>query len=106
MNEPSQLLFDEIVRRIRQVVSPVRIVLFGSAARGEWRPGSDLDVLVVMPQGAHRRQTAQHLYREMIGVGCAIDIVVVTPDDVDRFRNSPATVIAPALQDGKVLYAA
>ena len=40
------------------------------------------------------------------GVGAAVDVVVVTPEDVERYRDSHALVIAPALKEGKVVYAA
>ncbi len=52
----------ELVQQIVEAVQPLRIVLFGSAARGEMEPLSDIDLLVVMPEGPHRRRTAQHLF--------------------------------------------
>ncbi|MDD3927940.1 MAG: nucleotidyltransferase domain-containing protein [bacterium] len=96
----------EIVKRVIATASPLKIILFGSAARGEMGPNSDLDILVVMPTGAHRRQTAQKIYRSLIGVGFAADIVVVTEEDIERFKDSDATVIRPAIEEGQVLYAA
>ena len=104
--QPSQQQIDELVRRIRSAANPLRIILFGSAARGEWAGNRDLDLLVVMPDGVPRRRTAQQIYRRMIGVGCAVDIVVVTERDIERFGRSPSMVLAPALQEGKTLYAA
>ena len=106
MNHPSQREFDELVRRILRAASPLRIVLFGSAARGDWASNSDLDLLVIVSDGTPRRKTAQKIYREMIGMGRPVDIVVATEEDVQRFGRSPATVIAPALQEGKLIYAA
>ena len=70
-------LVDDVVKR----VNPLRIILFGSAARGEVGKYSDIDLLVVVPEGVHRRQTAQRLYREIIGLGMPFDIVVATPKD-------------------------
>ena len=95
----------EIVRRIVAVADPERIILFGSAARGTSREGSDMDLLVVK-SGAHRRRLAQEIYMKLIGVEKAVDVVVVTPEDIKRFDKSPALVIAPALREGKVIYAA
>lgn len=69
-------------------------------------PHSDLDVLVVMPDGTHRRQTANTLYRALSGFGYPKDIVVVTEDDVRRFGDEPSLVICPALKEGKELYRA
>jgi len=100
-----QPALDEIVRRIVQVAQPEKIILFGSAARGESRPDSDIDLLVIK-SGVHRRRLAQTIYMNLFGVGRAVDVVVVTPEDVERYRNSPALVIGPALREGKVIYRA
>ncbi len=56
-------------------MKPKKIILFGSAVRGEMTENSDLDLLVVVPPGVHRRQTAQKIYRNLIGVGFAADII-------------------------------
>ena len=46
---PDPAILDELVRRTVQAVHPVQIILFGSAARGDMGPNSDLDTLVVVP---------------------------------------------------------
>lgn len=99
-------ILDETLRRILAVVKPTKVVLFGSAARGSMGANSDIDLLVVVPSGVHRRQTAQKIYRNMVGVGFAADIVVVTEEDVKQYRDRPGLVIMPALEEGRVLYAA
>ena len=101
---PDPKIVEELVRRILEVVRPVRIVLFGSAARGEMGPNSDLDVLVVMPDGVHRRKTAQQIYRQMWGLGFAKDIVVVTDSDVREHASNPFMIIKDALEGGVDLY--
>ncbi len=103
---PDQKLLSEMVRRIIPVAAPKRIVLFGSAAREAMGHDSDLDVLVIVPDGVHRRQTAQRIYRALLGLGFAADIVVVTEGDVQRFSEEPSLVICPALREGKELYRA
>ena len=70
-------IVQEIIGRILSVVKPTRVFLFGSAARNEMRENSDIDLLVVVPNGLHRRRTAQNIYRNMLGVGFAADIVAV-----------------------------
>jgi predicted nucleotidyltransferase len=99
-------MLDELVRRIVAAVHPRRIVLFGSAARGQMSPHSDLDVLVVMPDGTHRRRTAMGLYEALYGLGCPTDIAVVTDDDIRRYGDDPSLVICPALEEGRELYRA
>jgi len=66
-------------------------------------PNSDVDLLVVK-SGVHRRKLAMQIYRHMMGVGCAVDVIVVTPEDIERYGHCPALIIEPALREGKVIY--
>ena len=102
-HELDQAVLDEIVRRIVDVAQPERIILFSSAARGEMGRDSDVDLLVVK-DGAHRRRLAARIYDRLYGVGVAVDVVVVTPADVERYGDSHALVIKPALRGGTVVY--
>ena len=99
-------VLDEIVRRVVKVAKPERIILFGSAARGMMGPNSDVDLLVIKSGQFHRGQLTEDIYMNLIGVGQAVDVVVVTPDDVQRYRDTNALIIAPALREGEVIYAA
>jgi predicted nucleotidyltransferase len=99
-------IISEMLERILAVVQPRKVVLFGSASRGEMRANSDIDLLVIVPTGMHRRRTAQKIYLNMIGAGFAADIVVVTEDDVELYKDRNGMIIMPALADGRVLYAA
>jgi len=101
-----QNILAELVRLIVDKVHPLRIVLFGSAAAGEMDNNSDLDVLVIMPDGIHRRRTAQAIYRNLQGIGFAKDIIVVTANDVLEYGQNPSLVLYPALTKGKELYRA
>ncbi len=96
---------DEIVKRIVSSVDPEQVILFGSAARGEFSSHSDIDILVVK-QCKSRREVAGQIYQQLIGVGRAVDVVVATPEDLKRFSQSSALVVAAALREGKSLYAA
>jgi predicted nucleotidyltransferase len=95
---------DEVVKRTVKAVQPLRIILFGSAARGTMGQESDLDLLVVVPDGVHRRRTAQAVYKSLRGIGFAKDIVVVTESDIREYGDNPSLVIYPALRQGKELY--
>jgi predicted nucleotidyltransferase len=94
----------EAVRRIVAAVQPRRIVLFGSAARGDLGPDSDIDLLVVVRDGVHRRRTAQTLYRSLMGLGFATELVVATEGDLRDFGDEPSFVFRDALREGKELY--
>ena len=96
-------ILGEIVRRIVATADPEEIILFGSAARGETGAHSDLDLLVV-EAGVHRRRLAQRIYRNLFGVGQAVDIVVATPEDLKMCGDSIGLIYKPALAEGKTIY--
>lgn len=96
----------EIIRKIVERVHPLRIILFGSTARRELNPESDVDLLVVMPEGTHKRQTAQDLYRGLRGFRIPVDILVTTPADLDQQKHNPGLIYRTILQEGRELYAA
>ena len=96
---------DSIVGRIVEVAQPERIILFGSAARGEMGRNSDVDLLIVK-DGADALDLMARIYRRLHGVGAAVDAIVVSPADVERYKDSHALVIKPALKEGRVVYEA
>ena len=103
---PDPEALEKLVRRIVEVARPDRIVLFGSAARGEMGPDSDLDVLVVKSGVEHRRRLAQDIYLNLSGVGVGVDLIVLTPEDLEAQRDSVGSIVGPALNEGRVIYAA
>jgi uncharacterized protein len=96
----------EIVQRIVETAAPEKIVLFGSAAHGTMGPHSDVDLLVIKAGRFHRRRLTAAIYRRLHGVAAAVDVIVVTPEEVERYRDTPFLVIDPALREGKVVYGA
>jgi predicted nucleotidyltransferase len=98
-----QKTLDDIIRRVMEVAHPEKIILFGSAARGEMGPNSDVDLLIIK-SGTDTLDLMGQIYRNLHGVGAAVDAIVVTPEDVVRFKDSHALVIKPALREGKVVY--
>jgi predicted nucleotidyltransferase len=101
---PDPAILAEVIRRIVEVASPDRIVLFGSAARGQMGPDSDLDLLVVKSGVSHRRRLAQQIYRRLFGLTVPVEVIVVTREDVERYRDKVGSVIGPALAEGQVVY--
>ena len=93
-------------RRIAERFQPDKIILFGSAARGTMGPDSDVDLLVIKDGRFHRRRVTTAIYRQLAGADAPVDVVVVTPDEIERYRNTPCLVIYPALREGKVVYGA
>ena len=103
---PDPAALQELVRRIVEVAQPDRIILFGSAARGEMGPDSDLDVLVVKSGVEHRRRLAQDIYMNLSGVGVGVDLIVLTPEDLEAQRDDVGSIVGPALDEGRVIYGA
>ena len=102
----SEQIFAEMIRRVVEVAYPQWLILFGSATRGDMGPHSDVDLLVIVDQPVHRRRLAQAIYRNLVGVGFAADIVVVITQDLERDKDNRYTVICPAQEEGQVIYAA
>ena len=96
----------KLVSQIIEVIQPLRIILFGSAARGEMSVDSDLDVLVVVPEGVHRRKTAQTLYQHISGLKVPFDILVATPSDLEKHKDNIGLVYHAALGEGREVYIA
>ena len=104
--QPTPEQLNELVQRIVTIAHPLRIILFGSAARGEMGADSDIDVLVVMPDGTHRRHMAEMLHRQFFGIPYGIDVVVATPSDLKKYRQSIGMIYRTILEEGHELYAA
>jgi len=97
-------LLQEIVRRLVEAIDPDRIILFGSRARGDARPDSDIDLLIVKDtdQPAYRR--AIPAYRALSGLGVPKDIIWRTPAEVEDWSRVATYVTTRALQEGRILY--
>ena len=102
-NALSRETLNDIIRRVVEVTGPERIILFGSAVRGEMNRNSDVDLLVVK-EAKNLRQLTASVYQRLYGIGVAVDIVMVTPQDVERYKDSHALIIKPALREGMVMY--
>ncbi len=101
---PTQDVIAEMVRRIFEAFDPHKIILFGSHAREVAGPDSDVDLMVVMPVQGSRRKLRVAIRAAVSGVGLAKDIIVVTPEEAERYRDTAGTLIRAALREGKVLY--
>ncbi len=96
----------EMVRRLVERFHPLRILLFGSRARGGADPWSDVDLLVVVQEAKDPRALAVQMRRALADMPLPKDVLVATPEDVARRRNVIGDVLRPALAEGRVLYEA
>ncbi len=104
--ELDQQIVSEIVHRIRSIANPLKIVLFGSRARGDHRPDSDIDLLVIEESSLPRHRRAIPLNAALSDLPLDVDaeVVVYTPSEVEDWRGASAAFVTTALREGKVLY--
>ena len=94
-----------MVKCIVTQFQPDKVILFGSHARGQGRPDSDVDLLVVMPVSGSKREKAVEIGVSLHKFPIAKDVIVVTPEDFQWRKNIVGTIERPADREGKVLYA-
>ena len=103
---------DTIIKQMTECivkeVNPLRIILFGSTARGEAHEGSDVDLLVIedapFDAGRSRYRETGRINRALAGFGIAKDVLVYSIDEIERWRNSVNHVVSHALREGRDLY--
>jgi uncharacterized protein len=96
-----QMMVWRIVRQFR----PDRVILFGSHARGEGGPDSDVDLLVVMPVEGLKREKQLEIRKALRGIRVPVDVVVSTPQEFGWRQEVVGTIEYPAVKEGRVLYA-
>lgn len=101
-NQP--VCLPEIINRIVHSFHPVRIILFGSWARGEAHADSDVDLLVVLPKVEHKRRTEIEILRALNGLPISKDVIVATPEEIQKRGNVVGNILRPALREGKIIY--
>ena len=94
------VMVDRLVRQFE----PTRIILFGSQARGDAGPDSDVDLLVVLPRVEDQREATVQMLRALSDLPIPKDVVVTTPQEIARRGHLVGTVLRPALREGRVLY--
>jgi predicted nucleotidyltransferase len=94
-----------MVSRIAKEFKPEQVILFGSHARGEGGPNSDVDLLVVLPVEGSKREKAIEIGVALHDVRIPKDIIVTTPEEFKWRKEIPGTIERPAVLEGKVLYA-
>lgn len=93
-----------MVRRIVERFRPVRVILFGSQARGEAGPWSDVDLLVVLEEVANKRQSMVEILRALGDLPVCKDVLVTTPEEISRRGHVVGDVLRSALREGNVVY--
>ncbi|MDQ6958808.1 MAG: nucleotidyltransferase domain-containing protein [Mariprofundaceae bacterium] len=103
-----EALLRQMVETIVREVSPETIILFGSRARGDARPDSDVDLLVVetdpfSPRRSRRKEAAR-LYMALRKLAISKDILLYSRDEFDHWKHSLNHVVGRAHREGRVLH--
>src|SRR5260370_700105 len=96
----------DIIRRVVEAAHPDQIILSGSAGRGQRGPNSGVALLIIKRGRFDRRRLTAKIHHQLCGAEAAVDVVLVTPEEVDRYHDAPCLVICPALREGRVVYGA
>lgn len=105
--EPKTSELRRVVQAIVTSIQPVGVILFGSRARGDFRPDSDFDLAILAPDGVARRRLAMRGYQSLAAVAdrsVAVDIVVITPSILAAERDLPGSIAGAVSREGVFLY--
>jgi predicted nucleotidyltransferase len=98
-------LLQTITAKIAEAIHPQKIILFGSWARGERGPHSDIDLLIIQESALPRPQRYAQVRRLFWGMGLPMDILVYTPEEFARYQSVPGSFTHTVTHEGRVLYA-
>ena len=97
---------DAAVKRIVEQFQPTKIILFGSCARDPAGTDSDVDLLVVMDVKGSKRRQAVEIDLALSDRTFPLDLIVVTPEEFEQYRDVIGHILYPVVREGKVLYEA
>jgi predicted nucleotidyltransferase len=95
---------EAMVGRLAEQFHPTKIILFGSYARGAAGPDSDVDLLVVIATEGSRRKLAIQMDIALADRDIPLDLLVVSPQEFNQYRDIAGSIIYPAVREGKVMY--
>ena len=102
----SEERIQEAVRLLKEAAAPVKIILFGSYARGDISEHSDLDFLVVEKELKARRMEMVRLSRVLRPLRIPVDVLVASEKVFNEWADTPGTVLYEAAMEGRVMYEA
>ena len=104
MSSLSDDVVRDIVRRIVDTAQPEKVILFGSQARGDARPGSDFDVLVIKDSDEPRHRRSIPLYVALADLPVEVEVMVYTPEEVEEWSEVPQAFVTTAVREGTTIY--
>lgn len=101
---PDQKILDQIIKAIREVIEPDKIILFGSQARGDANINSDYDILIIKKEIPNYFELLKRLYRNMLTLDAKIDFILKTTEEVEKSKQKIISVTKEALNEGITIY--
>ena len=100
MSESLRKAIETIVR----VEEPDRIILFGSYSKGDDKPDSDYDLLVLKRGVKKQRSLTQKIYMSFKNIGAPIDVIVADLDKYEQLKSDPYLIYSEAAKNGRTVY--
>lgn len=97
-------IIDDVVQKIVKNIHPEKVILFGSCARGNQVAESDLDILVIKESALRRDKRAKEIYRLLADRMFPLDIIVYTPEEVERYAKLSGSFVKDVVEHGEVVY--
>jgi len=94
----------QAVRTLVETARPLKVVLFGSYARGDAREDSDVDFLVIEDTVEDKAREMVRLRRCLRPLRIPVDVLVFSAQEVANWGQLPGTIVSSALREGRVVY--
>ena len=101
---PDQKILNQIIKAVREVIEPDKIILFGSQAKGTASIDSDYDILIIKKEIPNYFDLLKRLYRNMLTLDAKVDFILKTSEEVEKSKQKFISVTKEALNEGIVIY--
>lgn len=93
-----------VATQLGTAANATQVILFGSYARGEVKEHSDVDLMIIAESDLPRFKRSRELYKLLRPYPFAMDLVVYTPQEIEKGKKSPLSFVSTVLREGKTLY--
>jgi len=100
----SEQKIKQVATRLGAATNAIRVILFGSYARGDAIDNSDVDLMIIAESNLPRFKRSRELYKLFSPYPFGMDLIVYTPKEIERGKESPVSFVSTVLREGKILY--
>jgi len=103
---PDKTIINKIINAVLKVIVPDKVILFGSHARGDARPDSDYDILIIKSGIENGNRIEGDIYEKLFDedIDVSVDVLVATPEIIEKYKDALGCIIKPALREGIIIY--